>query len=94
MSLPLQPLPPVLEETARVARIALPHGNLDLMMRDELGTLFTDDAFAALFQTRGQPAEAPGRLARVTMMQYVEDVSDRQAAEAVCGRSDWKSALS
>ena len=53
------------------------------MMRDELGTLFTDDDFAALFATRGQPAEAPCRLAPVTIRPDVEDVSDRQAAEAV-----------
>jgi transposase len=94
MSLHPQPIPPVPEETARVARIAFPRGNLYLMMRDELGTLFTDDDFAALFPTRGQPAEAPWRLALVTIMQYVEDVSDRQAAEAVRGRIDWKYALS
>ena len=43
MSLHPQPIPPVPEETARVARTAFPHGNLYLMMRDELGTLFTDD---------------------------------------------------
>jgi transposase len=94
MSLHPQPIPPVPEETARVARIAFPRGNLYLMMRDELGTLFTDADFAALFPTRGQPAEAPWRLALVTILQYVEDVSDRQAAEAVRGRIDWKYALS
>jgi transposase len=64
------------------------------MMRDELGTRFTDDDVAALFPTRGQPAEAPGRLALVTIMQYIEDVSDRQAAETVRGRIDGKYALS
>jgi transposase len=89
-----QPIPPVPEETARVARTAFPHGNLYLMMRDELGTLFSDDNFAALFPTRGQPGEAPWRLALVTSMPYVEDISDRQAAEAVRGRIDWKYALS
>jgi transposase len=94
MSLHPQPIPPIPEETARVARTAFPRGNLYLMMRDELGTLFTDDDFAALFPTRGQPAEAPWRLALVTIMPYVEEVSDRQAAEAVRGRIDWKYALS
>ena len=68
MSLHPQPILPVPEETARVARIAFPRGNLYLMMRDELGTLFTDDDFAALFPTCGQPAEAPWRLALVTIM--------------------------
>jgi transposase len=94
MSLHPQPIPPVPKETARVARIAFPRENLYVMMRDERGTLFTDDDFAALFPTRGQPAEAPWRLALVTSRPYVEDVSDRQAAEAVRGRIDWKYALS
>jgi transposase len=94
MSLHPQPMPPQPEDTARVARIAFPRGNLSLMMRDELGTRFTDDDVAALFPTRGQPAEAPGRLALVTIMQYIEDVSDRQAAETVRGRIDGKYALS
>jgi transposase len=89
-----QPLPPLPEETARVARIACPCGHVSLRMGDELGTLFTDDDFAALFPTRGQPAEAPWRLALVTMLPSVEEVSDRQAAEAVRGRIDWPYALS
>jgi transposase len=89
MALHPQPIPPVPEETARVVRTAFPQGNLDLMMRDELGTLFTDDDVATLFPARGQPAEAPWRVALVTVMPYVAEVSDRQAAEAVRGRIDW-----
>jgi transposase len=63
------------------------------MRRDALGTRFTNDDFAALFPTRGQPAEAPWRLAFVTIMPDVEEGSDRQAAEAVPGRIDWQDAL-
>ena len=40
-----------------------------------------------------KPAEAPGRLALATVLQYVEGLSDRQAADAVRGRIDWKYAL-
>src|SRR5262249_36058651 len=94
MSLHPQPIPPVPEETARVARTAFPHGSLYLVMRDELGAFFTDDDFATLFPTRGQPAEAPWRLALVTVMPWVEEVSDRHAAEVVRSRIDWKYALS
>ena len=94
MSLHPQPLPSVPEETARVARAAFPHGHLYLVMRDAFGALFTDDDFAALFPTRGQPAEAPWRLALILVLQYVEDLSDRQAADAVRSRIDWKYALS
>ncbi len=63
-------------------------------MRDELGTIYEDESFAHLFPNNGQPAEAPWRLALVTIMQFAEGLSDRQAADAVCGRTDWKHALS
>jgi hypothetical protein len=46
-----------------------------------------------LFEVRGRPAIAPWRLALVTVMQFSEGLSDRQAAEAVRGRIDWKYAL-
>lgn len=46
------------EETVRVARAAFPRGNIYLTMRDQLGTLYEDENFAALFPKRGRPAEA------------------------------------
>jgi transposase len=93
MSLHPQPLGPVPEQTARVAQAAFPQGNLYMRMRDEVGALFSDEQFAPLFSSRGQPAEAPWRLAVVTILQYVEGLSDRQAAAAVRSRIDWKYAL-
>jgi hypothetical protein len=53
------------------------------MLRDELGTVFGDDDFAALFPDEGQPALPPWRLALVTLMQFRENLSDRQAAETL-----------
>jgi transposase len=64
-----------------------------MRMRDELGTIYQDEAFAHLFSHTGQPAEAPWRLALVTVMQFAEGLSDRQAADAVRGRIDFKYAL-
>lgn len=93
MSLQPQPIGPVPEETARVARAAFPNGNVYMRLRDELGSLYEDSSFTALFATRGQPAEAPWRLALVLAFQFAEGLSDRQAAEAVRGRIDWKYAL-
>jgi transposase len=90
MSLRPQPLHPVPEETARVARAALPQGHPYLVMRDEFGPFFQDEQFAALFSPRGQPAEAPWRLALVTILQFAEGLSDRQAADAVRRCIDWK----
>ena len=90
MSLRPQPISAVPEETIRVARAAFPRGHIWLTLRDELGSIFTDDCFAALFPQRGQPAIPPWRLAVVTLLQYAEGLSDRQAADAVRGRIDWK----
>src|SRR5688500_11477168 len=77
-------------ETARVARAAFPKGNAYVRLRDELGVVYTDEQFAGLFPRRGQPALAPWRLALVSVLQFAEDLSDRQAADAVRGRIDWK----
>ena len=82
------------EETVRIARAAFPRGNIYLSMRDQLGTVYEDENFTTLFPKRGRPAEAPWQLALVSIFQFVEGFSDRQAAEAVRSRIDWKYALS
>jgi transposase len=61
-----------------------------LRIRDELGTIYDDPLFAALFPNVGQPALAPWRLALVCVFQFLEGLSDRQAASAVRSRIDWK----
>ncbi len=94
MSLKPSVVEPVPKQTARVARAAFPKGNLYLAMRDKLGALFEDVDFTELYPRRGQPAFAPWRLALITVMQFLENLSDRQAAEAVRSRIDWKYALS
>ena len=90
MSLPHEPIGPVPVETARVARAAFPKGNRYLQLRDVLGVVYQDAAFAGLFAARGRPAERPWRLAVVTVLQFAEGLSDRQAAEAGRARIDWK----
>jgi transposase len=88
--MPSQPLPP---ETARIARAAFPKSRRYLRVADELDSLFTDEAFLALYPTHGQPAQPPWRLALVTLLQFAEGLSDRQAANAVRSRIDWKYVL-
>src|ERR671931_1908931 len=90
MSLHPQAPYPIPEDTQRVARAAFPRGNLYMQMADRLGTIYHDAQFTALFPTRGQPAEAPARLALATVLQFAEGLSDRQAADAVRSRIDWK----
>lgn len=93
MSLQPSPIEPVPEETARVAEAAFPRGHAYMRLREELGVLYRDTDFRALFSDVGQPAESPWRLALVLVMQYAEGLSDRQAADAVRDRIAWKYAL-
>ncbi len=81
------------EETVRVARAAYPKGNLYMKVRDALGTVYQDEAFAHVFPQNGRPVEAPWRLAFITIVQFIEGLPDRQAADAVRGRIDLKYAL-
>ena len=94
MSLQPQAIPAIPEETRRVARAILPKGNIVIQMRDAFGTFFRDEDFLDLFSEKGQPAESAWRLALVMVMQYAEGLTDRQAADAVRTRIDWKYALS
>jgi transposase len=80
-------------ETSRVAGAAFPKGCLAMRARDALGALFTDEQLAELFAARGRPAWSPARLALVLVLQFVEGLTDRQAADAVRARLDWKYAL-
>ena len=78
------------EETARVANACLPHAHPSWRLSDALGPILQDHDCAALFPTRGQPAVAPGRLALISLLQFAENLSDRQAAQAVRSRIAWK----
>ena len=93
MSLHPKPIGEIPEETRRIAQTAFPKGNLYMKMRDELGTFYRDEDFEKLYPCNGQPAESPWRLALILVLQFAEGLSDRQAAEAVRARIDWKYAL-
>jgi transposase len=94
MSLHPHVIEPVPDETARIAHAAFPKGHPYLTFRDALGTIFQDEDFTTLFPAWGQPGLPPWRLALVTIMQFRENLADRQAAEAVRARIDWKYLLS
>ena len=66
---------------------------LPVTVRDRLGELFPDAEFAPAFGVRGRPGWSPGRLALVTVLQMVENLTDRQAADAVRDKISWKYAL-
>ena len=78
------------EETQKVARTAFPKGCLAMRVRDALGPLFDDEISRSAFGVRGRPGVAPGQLALVSVLQFAENLTDRQAAHAVRARIDWK----
>jgi hypothetical protein len=84
MSLLPEPLPPIPEATTAAVRAAFPQGNLYADLRTEFGTLYDDQLFADLYPPQGRPVEvAHWGLALVMLMQYIEGLTDRQAADAV-----------
>jgi transposase len=89
-----QPWPEVPEATARVAKAAFRRGGaLAVRIRDELGSWYEDADFTAAYPVRGKPGLSPAQLAMVTVLQFMEDLADRQAADAVRGHGDWKYCL-
>jgi transposase len=78
------------ELTARMARAAFPKGTLAIRIREALGPLLSDADLAAAFPLRGRPAASPGALALVSVLQFAEGLSDRQAADQVRARMDWR----
>src|SRR5215217_5494222 len=90
MSLRPEPVGEIPAETARVARAAFPKGTVVTRLRDAFDALYEDEDFRSLYPARGQPGLPPWRLALVTVFQFLEHLSDRQAADAVRARIDWK----
>ena len=93
MSMRPVPTPGIPTSTVSVARAAFPAGTLAMRLRDELGVVYQNADFVELFARRGAPAASPGVLALVCVLQYAERLTDRQTADAVRGRIDWKYAL-
>lgn len=93
MSMRPRPWPEVPAATAQIARAAFPKGALAVRIRDELGPWYGDSDFAAAYPVRGKAGISPAQLAMVTVLQFTENLTDRQAADAVRGKIDWKYCL-
>jgi transposase len=93
MSMHPRPWPEVPAETARITKKAFRKGTLPIRVRDELGGWCADEQFVAAYPMRGAPGISPAQLAMVTVLQFTEALTDRQAADAVRGRLDWKYCL-
>ncbi|MFF9667030.1 IS1182 family transposase (plasmid) [Streptomyces viridifaciens] len=90
MSMGSRPGVEVPQVTRQVALAAFPKGCLAMRVRDELGPLFEDEEFRSAFGVRGRPGVSPGQLALVCVLQFAENLTDRQAAHATRARIDWK----
>ena len=93
MCLKAAPLSPIPAATIHLAKTVFVEGNIYMRLRDHFDTFYEDAEFVALYPNCGQPGYSPARLALISIMQFMEHLSDRQAAEAVKARSDWKYAL-
>lgn len=81
---------PIPDDTRHLAQAAFPKGNLYLQLRDRFGMVYSNQRFADLFAQGGKPALAPARLALILCLQFIEDLSDEQAADAGGDRISWK----
>lgn len=93
MSMKPSGLEPIPEDTRLLVQRLIPKGTPVTRLRDALGPIYSDAPFAHLFAKRGRPAEVPWRLALVTVLQAMEGLTDRQAAQYVRTRIDWRYAL-
>ena len=93
MCLKPKPLPPIPEETCRIAHRIYPADHLMRRIGEEYADVLHDQDFADLYSATGQPALSPALLALVTILQANEHCSDRVAVEMVRSRIDWKYAL-
>jgi transposase len=95
VSMEPQPWPEPAPEVARAVR-AKNYGRrmpLPVAVRERFGELFPDAEFAQGFGPTGPAGWSPGRLALITVFQMAENLTDRQAAEAVRDRLSWMYAL-
>ncbi|MFE2729445.1 IS1182 family transposase [Kitasatospora sp. NPDC059327] len=81
------------ELTVRVARASNPRGTTAMAIRDHLEGLWSDEDFEQWYPQDGRPGLSPAQLATVSVLQFLLELSDRQAAESVRCRIDFKYAL-
>ncbi|MFE2750344.1 transposase, partial [Streptomyces scopuliridis] len=93
MSLQPKGLPGIPAQTVAVSRAAFPHGTLAMRVRDRLGEVFADEPFTEAFGRRGAPGLSPAVLSLVTVLQFAENLTDRQAAVMAVRAIDWKYAI-
>lgn len=93
MCLKVQPPWQMPEGTRRIGQHLLEEKNTYRLIGDDLFAKLNEQDFVDLYPSDGQPGLSPVILAFVTVFQFLEKLPDRQAAESLRMRLDWKYAL-
>jgi transposase len=90
-----KPKPPRLmpKDLAELGSKLLPPSSPYRLVGEQLYEQYDEAEFADLYHVEGKPGLSPVLLSFVTAFQYLEGLSDREAAAAVRLRLDWKYAL-
>ena len=81
----------VLTDAAALCGDLVKAGSVTAWLAEHRRELFPDDAFVDLFPSgKGRPSEPADVVATVMVLQALEGLSDREAAEALRLRIDWK----
>ena len=81
------------EETGRIGKLLLRENDPYRLIGDQLFERWKEEEFADLYSSEGKPGYSPVILAFVSVFQFMERLADRQAAQALRMRLDWKYAL-
>lgn len=93
MSLKVQPPWPMPAETAAVGQVIMKAESPYRLIGDKLFDKINEVEYADLYSSEGKPGLSPVILAFVTVFQFMERLPDRQAADSLRIRMDWKYAL-
>ena len=93
MCLKIRPPWPMPEETRRIGKNLLDKGDPFRLIGDQLFEKLNEEEFADLYSSEGKPGISPVILAFVSVFEFMERLADRQAAQALRMRLDWKYAL-
>lgn len=84
---------PMPKETGEIGAKLLRPDSVYRLVGEEIFAQFNEADFADLYPAEGKPGYSPVILGFVSVFQYIEKYPDRQAAEALRMRLDWKYAL-
>lgn len=81
------------DQRAMIERVYQGREPRPMRLRQALGAVFLDEDYVDWYGVEGRPGVPPGLLCLVVVLQFLEDLTDREAADAVRGRLDWKYSL-